>query len=111
MKKLILGISMLLSIACNAQEQAGGSSNSALGELGPGAIIAGQVVLFAIASNSMGTSISDTDTDTDTDATCNDGDQLVDGVCINTTTGTVTTSVAGTVTNTIVTLTSTYLPG
>ncbi|MCH8539045.1 MAG: hypothetical protein LAT66_14890 [Alkalimonas sp.] len=110
MKKLLIAaaVSALVSGAAVANEQAGGSSSGAFGEVNASTITAGAVgvaVAAAIVSNSRGTTLPD---DPEPPILGCDGDDETnaDGFCVGT-----TTVVTGTGTNTYTTTaTFTYAP-
>ena len=88
-----------------AQENAGGSESSSatVGGVGVGTIAAGAVGLAiagAIVSNNRGNSNTVDPTDP-TDPTCGEGETLVDGECVPSTTTTVTSTVTSTVTTSV----------
>jgi len=102
-----------------AQESAGGAnaSNNAFGEMSEDKIIAGTMIagiLVGVASNAGGAKtfkpIFIPNPPVDPVPTCMGDDELVDGICIGTTT-TVTVTTSGTLTTTIeVPVSYTYLP-
>lgn len=86
-----------------AQENAGGaeSSSATVGGVGVGTIAAGAVGLAiagAIVSNNRGNSNT---VDGGGDPTCGEGETLVDGECVPSTTTTVTSTVTSTVTTSV----------
>lgn len=107
MKKILMAATAALALAGNpviAQENAGGSESSSatVGGVGVGTIAAGAVGLAiagAIVSNNRGNS-NDVDP---TDPTCGEGETLVDGECVPSTTTTVTSTVTTSVTSTVTT--------
>jgi len=111
---LVIGATMAFGAV--AQDNSDNSSNGAEGSLTAGSIATGVIglgVLGAIVSNNRGSADLD-DGVVDPDPTCNDGDELVDGVCVgSTTTVTDTVTVSGTQTITVttpITVTYTYAP-
>jgi hypothetical protein len=117
----LLCSALIASGGIGAQESAGGAnaSNNAFGEMSEDKIIAGTMIagiLVGVASNAGGAKTfkpiftPNPPVDPEPELTCMGDDDLVDGICIGTTTtSTVTTS--GTVTSTIfVPVTYTYLP-
>ena len=98
----------VLALAGNtvmAQENAGGSesSSAAIGGVSVGTIAAGAVGLAiagAVVSNNRGNSNTVVDP---IDPTCGDGETLVDGECVPSTTTTVTSTVTTSVTSTVTT--------
>ncbi len=115
MKKSLatLILSGFMAVSVNAQEQSGGGNalTNALGSLSApvaGGIAAASVLTVALVSNNRGTNSGQTETPVE--LVCDEGDALVDDVCIGTTTTvTVTASGTGTATTTIP-VTFTYLP-
>lgn len=113
---LVIGATMAFGAV--AQDESGASSSSALGSVTAGTVATAAVgvgVLAAVVSNNRGSADIDDPVDpVDPDPTCNDGDELVDGVCVNTTVSvTDTVTVSGTQTITVttpITVVSTYLP-
>lgn len=110
---LVLGASMAFTAVAQDQTGEETSTTSATGGLTAGAIATGVVaagVLAAVVSNNRGSS----GVVVQPGATCNDGDTLVDGVCVGTTNSvTDTVTVSGTQTITITTpvsVTYTYAP-
>ena len=107
MKKILMAATAALALAGNpvvAQENAGGSGASAatVGGVGVGTIAAGAVGLAiagAVVSNNRGNS----NTVDPTDPICGEGETLVDGECVPSTTSTVTSSVTSSVTATMTT--------
>ena len=112
MKKSIIALFAAASMVAgvNAQDQAGEDSAFGIGSLGGYEIATAAVVLgvgAAVISNNRGSSKNPTPP---TELTCNEGDVLVDDVCVGTT-NTVTVSASQTVTQTItVPVTFTYAP-
>lgn len=111
---LVIGATMAFGAV--AQDNSGEGSTGATGSLTAGSIATGVIglgVLGAIVSNNRGSADLD-DGVVDPDPTCNDGDELVDGVCVgSTTTVTDTVTVSGTQTITVttpITVTYTYAP-
>ena len=96
----------VLALAGNtvmAQENAGGSESSSatVGGVSVGTIAAGVVglaIVGAVVSNNRGNSNT-----VDIDPTCGDGETLVDGECVPSTTTTVTSTVSTSVTSTVTT--------
>ena len=117
MKKSLICLALAASVAfvnVQAQEQTGGNSSSdaANGGINTPVVAAGYVATAIVAglvinssANSPARPVVPVDP-VDPDPTCSGDDELVDGVCINTTV-TVTVSGTGTVT---VPVTSTYAP-
>ena len=107
MKKILMAATAALALAGNpviAQENAGGSESSSatVGGVGVGTIAAGAVGLAiagAIVSNNRGNS----NTVDGGDPTCGEGETLVDGECVPSTTTTVTSTVTTSVTSTVTT--------
>ncbi len=105
MKKILMAATAALALAGNpvvAQENAGGSESSSatVGGVGVGTIAAGAVGLAiagAIVSNNRGNS----NTVDGGDPTCGEGETLVDGECVPSTTTTVTSTVTSTVTTSV----------
>ena len=120
MKKSIIALFAAATMVAgvNAQEQAGGDNDSALGAIGAPEIttaVAGVAILSAIINNNRSDSPGGPDIEPPpVDPTCEGDDPLVDGVCVGTTntlTNTVTVSGTQTVTQTItVPVTFTYSP-
>lgn len=110
MKKILMAATAALALAGNpviAQENAGGaeSSSATVGGVGVGTIAAGAVGLAiagAVVSNNRGNSNTIDPTDP-TDPTCGEGETLVDGECVPSTTTTVTSTVTTSVTSTVTT--------
>ena len=108
MKKILMAATAVLALAGNsvmAQENTGGNnaSESTVGGVGVGTIAAGAVGLAiagAIVSNNRGNSNTVVDP---IDPTCGDGETLVDGECVPSTTTTVTSTVTTSVTSTMTT--------
>lgn len=108
MKKILMAATAALALAGNpviAQEVAGGaeSSSATVGGVGVGTIAAGAVGLAiagAVVSNNRGNSNT---VDGGGDPTCGEGETLVDGECVPSTTSTVTSSVTSSVTATMTT--------
>ena len=110
---LVIGATMAFGAV--AQDNSGEGSTGAAGSMTAGSIATGVIglgVLGAIVSNNRGS--ADLDDVVDPDPTCNDGDELVDGVCVgSTTTVTDTVTVSGTKFydgDSDVTVTYTYAP-
>ncbi|MBU3023861.1 hypothetical protein [Aestuariibacter sp. A3R04] len=110
---LVIGATMAFGAV--AEDEAGATTLGALGNVTGEQVATGVVglgVLAAIISNNRGS--SDIVDPVDPDPTCNDGDELVDGVCVNTTVSvTDTVTVSGTQTITVttpITVISTYAP-
>ena len=114
MKKSIIALFAAASMVAgvSAQDKAGEDDAFGIGTLSGGEIATAAVVLgvgAAIISNNRGSS-KNPDPEPPTELTCNEGDVLVDDVCVGTT-NTVTVSASQTVTQTItVPVTFTYAP-
>lgn len=119
MKKSIIALFAAATMVAgvNAQEQAGGDNDSALGAIGAPEIttaVAGVAILSAIINNNRSDGVPKIDPPPILIPTCEGDDPLVDGVCVGTTntlTNSVTVSGTQTVTQTItVPVTFTYSP-